>query len=215
VQRSYVTALRKGRIENPGFEKLRAIAKAMNFPPELWFEDVESLGEASGAWPSWFVDREDKLALLDEELVEALRDETARAVLRRSCAFRSGSGGSSWVSCASLVTSGKRPRVGAQRVELMRYDQLRRDGPQAQEGAPLVPGTQGAEPRAVREGRPPRLHRLQGESGRPTFALRGPRRADKAAGRGEQAGALAATVFAMGPRPRGGAEGRNYVGWRT
>jgi transcriptional regulator with XRE-family HTH domain len=82
VQRSYVTALRKGRIENPGFEKLRAIAKAMNFPPELWFEDVESLGEASGARPSWFVDREDKLALLDEELVEALRDETARAVLR-------------------------------------------------------------------------------------------------------------------------------------
>ena len=32
VTRSYVTALRKGRIENPGFEKLRAMAKAMNFP---------------------------------------------------------------------------------------------------------------------------------------------------------------------------------------
>jgi hypothetical protein len=35
VTRSYVSNLRKGRIENPGFEKLRAIAKAMNFPPEL------------------------------------------------------------------------------------------------------------------------------------------------------------------------------------
>jgi hypothetical protein len=46
----------KGRIENPGFEKLRAIAKAMNFPPELWFEDVENLGEASGTHPgSWMV----------------------------------------------------------------------------------------------------------------------------------------------------------------
>ena len=48
VTRSYVSTLRKGRIENPGFEKLRAIAKAMNFPPELWFEDVENLPKAAG-----------------------------------------------------------------------------------------------------------------------------------------------------------------------
>ncbi len=82
VTRSYVSNLRKGRIENPGFEKLKAIAKAMGFPPELWFEDVENLGEVSGVRPSWFVDREDNLALLDEELVEALRDETARSILR-------------------------------------------------------------------------------------------------------------------------------------
>ena len=82
VTRSYVTSLRKGRIENPGFEKLRAIAKAMGFPPELWFEDVENLGEVSGARPTWFADSEDKLALLDRELVEALREETARTVLR-------------------------------------------------------------------------------------------------------------------------------------
>jgi transcriptional regulator with XRE-family HTH domain len=82
VTRSYVTSLRKGRIENPGFEKLKAIAKAMNFPPELWFEDVESLPGVSGGRPSWFWDSEDNLALLDEELVEALRDETARIILR-------------------------------------------------------------------------------------------------------------------------------------
>ena len=43
VTRSYVTNLRKGRIENPGYEKMRAIAKAMGFPPEVWFED--GLGE--------------------------------------------------------------------------------------------------------------------------------------------------------------------------
>jgi transcriptional regulator with XRE-family HTH domain len=73
VTRSYVSNLGKGRIENPGFEKLRAIATAMNAPPELWFEDVENLREVSGARPSWFVDGEDNLALLDE---------TARAVLR-------------------------------------------------------------------------------------------------------------------------------------
>jgi transcriptional regulator with XRE-family HTH domain len=49
VTRSYVTNLRKGRIENPGYEKMRAIAKAMGFAPEVWFEDslgkVRSIGE--------------------------------------------------------------------------------------------------------------------------------------------------------------------------
>jgi|SRR5215210_3022002 len=43
VTRSYVTNLRKGRIDNPGYEKMRAIAKAMGFAPEMWFE--ESLGD--------------------------------------------------------------------------------------------------------------------------------------------------------------------------
>ena len=39
VTRSYVTNLRKGRIDNPGYEKMRAIAKAMGFAPEVWFEE--------------------------------------------------------------------------------------------------------------------------------------------------------------------------------
>jgi transcriptional regulator with XRE-family HTH domain len=43
VTRSYVTNLRKGRIENPGYAKLAAMAKAMGFEPEVWFED--GLGE--------------------------------------------------------------------------------------------------------------------------------------------------------------------------
>jgi transcriptional regulator with XRE-family HTH domain len=43
VTRSYVTNLRKGRIGNPGCEKMKAIAKAMGFAPEVWFE--EGLGE--------------------------------------------------------------------------------------------------------------------------------------------------------------------------
>ena len=47
VTRSYVTNLRKGRIENPGYEKMRAIAKAMGFPPEKWFE--EDLGSEVGS----------------------------------------------------------------------------------------------------------------------------------------------------------------------
>lgn len=44
VIRSYVSNLRKGRIENPGYEKLAAIAKAMGFPPQLWFEEGKGVG---------------------------------------------------------------------------------------------------------------------------------------------------------------------------
>jgi len=49
VTRSYVTNLRKGRIENPGYEKMRIIAKVMGFPPEVWFED--GIGERARAAP--------------------------------------------------------------------------------------------------------------------------------------------------------------------
>ncbi len=40
VTRSYVSNLRKGRIDNPGLAKLEAIARAMGFPPQLWFGEV-------------------------------------------------------------------------------------------------------------------------------------------------------------------------------
>ena len=43
VTRSYVSMMRKGKIENPGFDKLRAIAKAMGFPPESWFEETDEI----------------------------------------------------------------------------------------------------------------------------------------------------------------------------
>ena len=48
MPRSYVTNLRKGRIENPGYEKMRAIAKAMGFAPEVWFEDGLGQGRSIG-----------------------------------------------------------------------------------------------------------------------------------------------------------------------
>jgi transcriptional regulator with XRE-family HTH domain len=47
VTRSYVSMLRRGKIENPGFDKLRAIAKAMGFSPELWFEEAGEIGHAA------------------------------------------------------------------------------------------------------------------------------------------------------------------------
>ena|SRR5215217_5055103 len=153
VTRSYITNLRKGRIENPGYEKLRAIAKAMGFAPEVWFdeglgegrsigqaeesrgvagrlehlfevvrnpktgepytnaevarmtlgdlseEDVEkirtgavsdptvsqvaALASVFGVEPPYLSDRE-KQPLLDEELVQALRDEDVRDIVRES-----------------------------------------------------------------------------------------------------------------------------------
>src|SRR5918995_2751722 len=48
VSRSYVTNLRKGRIENPGYAKLAAMAKAMGFPVEVWFEDGFGEGRSIG-----------------------------------------------------------------------------------------------------------------------------------------------------------------------
>jgi hypothetical protein len=44
-----VTNLRKGRIESPGYEKMMAIAKAMGFPPEAWFEDAPDSTRAAPA----------------------------------------------------------------------------------------------------------------------------------------------------------------------
>jgi transcriptional regulator with XRE-family HTH domain len=69
VSRSYITNLRKGRIENPGYEKLKAIAKVMNFPPELWFEDFHTAVQ--------FEATDQHLSLADRvnHLFESIRDE--------------------------------------------------------------------------------------------------------------------------------------------
>jgi transcriptional regulator with XRE-family HTH domain len=153
VTRSYVTNLLKGRIENPGYEKMKAIAKAMGFAPEVWFEDglgegrsigqaeemrgvagrlehlfevvrnpstgepytnaevarmtlgdlseeeverirtgdvsdptvgqVVALASVFGVEPSYLLDK-GELPLLDEELVDALRNEDVRDITRES-----------------------------------------------------------------------------------------------------------------------------------
>ena len=53
VTRSYVTNLRKGRRENPGYEKLRAIAKALGFLDisTLRGEAPSVVGKAASASP--------------------------------------------------------------------------------------------------------------------------------------------------------------------
>jgi transcriptional regulator with XRE-family HTH domain len=69
VTRSYFVNLQKGRIDNPGYEKMRAIAKAMGFSPEAWFD--ESVGDGT-------LDREsgDSRSIADRvaHLFEAIRN---------------------------------------------------------------------------------------------------------------------------------------------
>ena len=69
MTRSYVSNLREGRIGSPGLDKLGAIAKAMGFPPQLWFD------EEGGRAP-------------EAALATALEDETARAVLKEAQRLR-------------------------------------------------------------------------------------------------------------------------------
>lgn len=87
VTRSYVTNLRKGRIRNPGYEKLRAIAKAMGFPPKLWFEDWSGLLEASPVAPD---EGRGDIATKTERLFEAVvNDKTGERYTNAEVARKS------------------------------------------------------------------------------------------------------------------------------
>lgn len=43
VTRSYVSALKKGTVAHPSYDKLDAISRAMGFPIELWSRDTSSI----------------------------------------------------------------------------------------------------------------------------------------------------------------------------
>jgi transcriptional regulator with XRE-family HTH domain len=68
---SDITKLRKGRISNPGYEKLRAIAKAMGFPPKLWFADSNNTLEGIPAVSS---DKRKDIAGKTDRLFEEILD---------------------------------------------------------------------------------------------------------------------------------------------
>jgi transcriptional regulator with XRE-family HTH domain len=73
VSRSYITNLRKGRIENPGYAKLAAMAKAMGFAPEVWFE------EGLGDWrPGEMAEESRSVAGRLEHLFEVVRNPKTR-----------------------------------------------------------------------------------------------------------------------------------------
>jgi transcriptional regulator with XRE-family HTH domain len=72
VTRSYVSMMRKGKISNPRFDKLRAIAKAMNLPPGLWFEEADGIENATRVeQPA----REQGIADRLNHLFEAIKNE--------------------------------------------------------------------------------------------------------------------------------------------
>lgn len=71
VSRSYVSNLRNGRIGSPGLDKLAAIAKAMGFPPRLWF--------GGGTGTRWDLDDgEAFVAALDDSMATAILEEVIR-----------------------------------------------------------------------------------------------------------------------------------------
>jgi transcriptional regulator with XRE-family HTH domain len=72
VTRSYVTNLKKGRIDNPGFEKLRAIAKVMGFPPELWFGQASDFGPSV---PAGVLPESSSIADKTNHLFDVVRNE--------------------------------------------------------------------------------------------------------------------------------------------
>lgn len=71
VTRSYVSALRKDVIASPGYEKLRAIARAMGFRPEVWFEEEIPVPPAAGNGEKKDVGLSGRL----EQLFDAVIDE--------------------------------------------------------------------------------------------------------------------------------------------
>lgn len=74
VNASYFSNLLNGRIKQPGLDKLKAIAEAMGFPPDLWLEEPERWGkrlEPDPRSPS----SEASLAKLLENLFESMPDE--------------------------------------------------------------------------------------------------------------------------------------------
>lgn len=73
VTRSYVTNLRKGRIENPGYEKLAALAKVMGFPPELWFKKASNL---DGTLQTKVIGSHRSLSARVNHLLNVLRNDT-------------------------------------------------------------------------------------------------------------------------------------------
>jgi hypothetical protein len=89
-----VEGIRTGRIPDPSVRQVSALADVF---------DIAS---------SWFLDREEERpALLDEQGLEALRDEVAGANSGRSSGSRSAREASCWGSCGSSGSSGMSPEA--------------------------------------------------------------------------------------------------------
>lgn len=74
---SYITALRQGNIQKPGFEALSLIARVMRFDTELWTLDSEE-------FTVYTSDRPANLTGVDERLVDALQDRRIQDIVHKS-----------------------------------------------------------------------------------------------------------------------------------
>ena len=119
VTRSYVTNLRKGRIANPGYEKLNAIANALGFPPELWFE--KGYGQTSRA-PVAPPEEKRDIAGKINYLFEAIRNEktgepyTNAEVARASLRGLTGQDGALTEEDIRRLRSGENPNPSVNQV---------------------------------------------------------------------------------------------------
>lgn len=119
VTRSYVTNLRKGRIANPGYEKLNAIANAMGFPPELWFE--KNYGQTSRALVASAEEKRDIAGKINY-LFEAIRNEktgepyTNAEVARASLRGLTGQDGGLTEEDIRRLRSGENPNPSVNQV---------------------------------------------------------------------------------------------------
>ena len=75
VTRSYVTNLKKGRIENSGLAKLEAISGAMGFPPALWFGNGEEDDRAADDAPVAALGGDTMRAIVEEALRLGTKDK--------------------------------------------------------------------------------------------------------------------------------------------
>lgn len=72
VSKSYVTNLRKGRMEHPGIPKLKEIAEVMGFPFRLWLEPTHNWEMVLEQEPEYAVSSEgEEFGLLLKQLLES------------------------------------------------------------------------------------------------------------------------------------------------
>jgi transcriptional regulator with XRE-family HTH domain len=89
VNASYFSNLLNGRIKQPGLDKLKAIAEAMDFPPQLWLEEPERWGRSPAPAQS-SRSSEASLSKLLNNLFESMPDErTGRPLSEAEIARRS------------------------------------------------------------------------------------------------------------------------------
>lgn len=75
VNSAYFSNLLSGRINQPGLDKLKAIAEAMGFPAQLWLEDPDTWGVSSSEESIRFTSTSVSFSALLKNLFESVPNE--------------------------------------------------------------------------------------------------------------------------------------------